>query len=416
MSVTVKVGNTYNRIPKRKASRSNCGQHLKVHDWTLFCEVTEGNVNLIHKVVFELHKSFDPRRYVRTLPPFTTRQQSYGAFTALVYIYLSDGRKIKISHELAFVEGGSSQQRKRLLVNSSSVIPPPLKLTTERTFGVELELTVSGDISLDLIARQISLRAGSERCHRASYGSATSLDWKVVKDSSIQCNQNMPNCNTFELVSPILRGGRGLNRLNNVLTAITNVASITVNKSAGMHVHIDVSDLNVFQLCKISKNFIKYERVMDSMMPPSRRNNTNTYIRSNRRNRKLFLLTLAMNPGDTNGNRKRYYKLNFQPLVQRRQSTIEFRQHSGTSEYKKVANWIRFTIAFISNSATLRAPQSFSATSSDEKEFNALFNYVIKDRYLKDFYDRRIRHLQNSNSSNDSCCTGCSTGHGSCES
>ncbi len=42
-----------------------------------------------------------------------------------------------------------------------------------------------------------------------------------------------------------------------------------------------------------------------------------------------------------NPSKDRYFKMNLQNIASGRQPTIEFRQHSGTLEYEKIASWIR---------------------------------------------------------------------------
>merc|ERR1712232_736673 len=131
---------------------------------------------------------------------------------------------------------------------------------------------------------------------------------------------------------------------------------------------------------------------MDSFMPPSRRNGSDEcdrYFQSNRKSvpgdsnqrrhdslsrcRSLNELSSLMNPGEN-----RYYKLNLQNLITRRQPTLEFRQHSATLNYEKINFWIRFCTAFVRNSARLAPPTPLKEGRSVEFQFQALFHYVIK--------------------------------------
>jgi hypothetical protein len=53
----------------------------------------------------------------------------------------------------------------------------------------------------------------------------------------------------------------------------------------GFHVHINVADLSHEELIKVCQNFVKYENVMDTFVPPSRRNGSpesNRFFKSNR--------------------------------------------------------------------------------------------------------------------------------------
>jgi hypothetical protein len=175
----------------------------------------------------------------------------------------------------------------------------------------------------------------------------------------------------------------------------------------GFHVHVDVSTLQNSQLVKLCQNFIKYEEVVDSLLPPSRRTGSeesNRFFRSNREsvpgsdNRERILalsrcedvnsLAALMNGNNTDVS-PRYYKLNLQNLVTGRQPTVEFRQHSATVKYPKVNAWIRLCMALVENSAKLAPPRSFQEDRSLSFQWDALFQYVIKDRALRDYYKQR---------------------------
>jgi hypothetical protein len=46
-------------------------------------------------------------------------------------------------------------------------------------------------------------------------------------------------------------------------------------------------------------------------------------------------------------------------------------------------------MAFVKNSARLRSPNALKNTTSIEDEFDLLFEYVVKDRALRNFYRER---------------------------
>ena len=58
-------------------------------------------------------------------------------------------------------------------------------------------------------------------------------------------------------------------------------------------------------------------------------------------------------------------------------------------------------------SARLKAPTPFMEDRNLKFQFDALFQYVIKDRALRDYYRKRQQDLD------DHCCVGCSDG-GTC--
>mmetsp|Transcript_17313 Transcript_17313/g.25217 ORF Transcript_17313/g.25217 Transcript_17313/m.25217 type:complete len:210 (+) Transcript_17313:343-972(+) len=207
----------------------------------------------------------------------------------------------------------------------------------------------------------------------------------------------------------------------------------------GFHVHVDVSAYSHSQLIKICQQFVKYEEVMDGFMPPSRRSGSkesDQYFQSNWQSvednilygrcshREIPDALAEADDMDSLGSlmnaNGRYYKLNLQNLVNGRQPTLEFRQHSATMSYEKVSAWVRFCIAFCHTSARLKAPTPFQQGRSLEKKFDALFQYVVKDRAMRNFYSKRRGNFdlllpEEGESSSCGCCSSCPGGSkGSC--
>jgi hypothetical protein len=83
----------------------------------------------------------------------------------------------------------------------------------------------------------------------------------------------------------------------------------------------------------------------------------------------------------------RYYKVNLQNLKTGKRPTIEFRQHSATSDYRKVEPWVRFCKTFVHNSLHCAPPkESLGESMAVDEEFDELFDRVIQDPALKRYY------------------------------
>lgn len=202
----------------------------------------------------------------------------------------------------------------------------------------------------------------------------------------------------------------------------------------GFHVHFDVGKYSIAELIKICQHFVKFERAIDSMLPHSRRTGSeesNAFFKSNSKLAKetfgmdeegvLYAIGLCKNHEDLSNilnplvyskSSRRYFKLNLQNLVTERQPTIEFRQHSSTTNHEKVDAWVRFIVRFCENSVSLEKPTSFAnSIQSVDQEFDELFKNIIRDSVLYSYYRKR-RHLLSVDGEGDACCHGCVTGQG----
>ena len=193
----------------------------------------------------------------------------------------------------------------------------------KRTFGIEIELVHGNKYAM----RDALQRAGID-CEVEGYNHTTRPHWKIVTDSSIRGGG-------YEVVSPILKGEEGLDEVRRVCEVL-NEQGATVNRSCGLHVHHGAEDLKARHLQNLLNLYRRSEGVIDSMMPVSRRENNNTYCRS------LQHLNEGEHPGG------RYYKLNLESLHVH--GTVEFRQHSGTTEAEKIINWVNITQMMVERS------------------------------------------------------------------
>ncbi len=210
----------------------------------------------------------------------------------------------------------------------------------DRKFGIELEIV---DINQQTALR--ALRAVGINVQAEAYNHTTRGHWKFVSDASVR--------NGFEVVSPVLRGEAGIEEAMTVAEALSD-AGATVNRSCGFHVHFDAADLSVADVKAIVHRYADHEAEIDAFMPPSRRGNTNTYCQSVTRflNRRFDeARTIDELAAAQSG---RYFKVNLQSY--RRHGTLEFRQHSGTVNANKVANWVRFLGEFIDQCKRPAAP------------------------------------------------------------
>ena len=152
---------------------------------------------------------------------------------------------------------------------------PVTKFEDARSFGVEIECI--GTCNNDQAA--VFLSAAGLPATQASYSGSEYNKWQLKNDGSIQRQRGYVG---FEIVSPKLRGAAGYQQLKTALQCLKAQADIRVNKSCGVHVHINVKDVSLDGLKAICQNLLKYEEGLDLVLPPSRRGNGNQYLRSNK--------------------------------------------------------------------------------------------------------------------------------------
>ena len=199
------------------------------------------------------------------------------------------------------------------------------------TFGVEIEAFGITRQELETELKNAGIQTRVENWNRDNR-----QHWKIITDSSIRGE------NGFEIVSPKLQGEDGLRQLKTVLL-ITSGLEAKTNKTCGVHIHFDASNFELQTWKNLYKNYANLENWIDGFMPQSRRGNNNGYCKSMRRSdwvtkidnaRSLQAIESAIT------HRDRYFKLNTQSYW--RQNSVEFRHHGGSTNFRKITNWIKF--------------------------------------------------------------------------
>jgi len=252
-------------------------------------------------------------------------------------------------------EGRLNQAAAVAAVNEDIMTPKAF----DKEFGVEFE---AYNVRKETLRDKL-IEAGI-RCETESYNHTDSRDhWKIVSDGSISGSQ------TFELVSPILRGEAGLAEVMKVCNVL-NRCNAKVNKSCGTHVHINAQGFSLDQWKRIYLNYSRLESVIDAFQPDSRRGDNNRYckgfasvanfetrIKNVRDLGEISNLLLT----------SRYWKVN--PMSYSRHKTCEFRQHAGTTDFVKISSWIRFLSNLVDYSETSEVATRTLATL---RNFNSI--------------------------------------------
>lgn len=240
------------------------------------------------------------------------------------------------------------------------------KFNEERTFGVEIEFTTKG-ITREAVAKLMNQKG--VRAEVDIYNHTTRGHWRLITDSS--CG--------YELVSPILKGREGLRQLELACEALNELGA-KVNRKCGLHVHHDINDYSVEDTKNLYATYIKFEKIIDSFLPNSRRGNNNNYCKSltsinysGREESALKLLQRTKTMDDIKSLfSTRYLKLNIQSYV--KYGTVEFRQHSGTTEYEKIYNWIILTQQMVDNAMVRKVNYKWNENWNTMNYFTNVMN------------------------------------------
>ena len=347
---------------------------------------------------------------------FSTRQQTFGPVDVHINIRGVGGCRCTVPYKIVLCEGGHECSQNELPIfieKRPHQQLKPLKMV-DSIFSIEMQFEIrreivqnpSYDTAKSVYSRsKLPVRYISREGQVQDFASkqSSSMPWLVQYAN--------PTFDTISISSPPLTGGQGLNDCYKIIEGLPPSCIVSDNYSTTsslLNVQIDVTNLSLQQLTKICQNFVKYEEAMDSFVSYNQREDRCKQCRSNKlavegstnkqRNIRIAAcgdktledLIVCMNSSIDD---YQYYKLDLKSTHSN--SKLEFRQHVSSKDKTTVIHWIRFCTAFVRNSARLRSPAALKSTTSIEEEFDLLFEYVVKDRCLRNFYrERRETHIK----------------------
>lgn len=249
-----------------------------------------------------------------------------------------------------------------------------------RQFGIEIELT---GINTYEAASAIS-RAGIE-CQAEHYNHSTRRTWKVVTDSSVTSPRGQRG--GTEVVSPILKGIEGFKQVATVLEALKNAGG-KVDRSCGIHVHIDANDFTVDDIKKICYTYERYNDVIDNLQPKSRRENQNIFCGRFEDTKWMQIENATTIYEMTSGSR--YYNVNLTSYM--RHGTVEFRQSASSLEAAKVLSWIQLILTLVDVARATRKVEK-----QGKKDLSTMLRKCRRygmDSWVAEYLTNRYNHFK----------------------
>ena len=219
-------------------------------------------------------------------------------------------------------------------------------------FGIEIEFANANLREVENTMREAGVNVVLE-----GYNHTRRDHWKIVTDATVSTggySYATGQGDGGELVSPVLCGEDGLRELEAALAALNSHPAVSINRSCGLHVHLSWTNMQAEHIKEIVRRYAKFENQIDRWMPRSRRGSSCSWCSSTIDNS----VDRVGDMSDLSARRagmQRNCKVNLDAY--RRHGTIEFRHHSGTTDFEKISNWIKFLIGFTeaSNFTSLNA-------------------------------------------------------------
>ena len=260
------------------------------------------------------------------------------------------------------------------------------------------------NVSDDCDDRLVGIEAECIYPHKDSMSSPE--NWSMCSDGSIS---RPDGYSSVEWVSRPANGEKLRATINNLIKWASEENG-EVNRSCGLHVHIDATDTTWRDLVGIALVTHKIEPYVFKMMPLSRRNSnwcaelplsagSLASISSEEEFIDLWYDAAGSEPSNDKYNDARYMGLNLHARYYL--GTIEFRYHSGTLNRDKITNWIKLCNSIVTTGIELARNKDwehrdFFRSRDAAKRSDVVYKMINLDQEVIDYMiDRAVLFLEN---------------------
>lgn len=261
----------------------------------------------------------------------------------------------------------------------------------ERTIGIEIEFF---GCHKDSVVERLNARGIQVAWMHYTHNVMDT--WKLVYDASVTSTGTGVG-HGLELVSPPLKTAE-MKRQLEIVCEVLNELGAKVDKTCGVHVHHDVEDLTVENFKTLYRLYDKHSEHIDGIMPLSRRRAYQSdfgtrYCRPISESQLEGLANATSVSDIRNVMHSRYCVINFNSYV--KYGTIEFRQHSGSTDFAKLYNWIKITQQMVATSTQKKNVRPLSETAK-KRATEAFLNefklgFTVEGIYTRDRKDELKR-------------------------
>lgn len=198
-----------------------------------------------------------------------------------------------------------------------------------RTFGIEIECYGATRAAITR-----AVMAQNQVIYPQSYNHRDNGVAKIVSDSSLTGE------NTNEVVLPPYSDFDALQVFCSALKSV----GCKVNRSCGLHVHIDARDISSDHATRLINNYRYMYDYIKQILAPSRL--ASSFCHLNRP-----AAPVATWRGLLQKYPNRYQAVNVQAY--RRHKTVEFRQHQGSLDFDKIKRWVTFCESLVEVSESI---------------------------------------------------------------